>query len=182
MRFQNSSYLLAIVIFFGLAFSPMLGSKVFYTPEQARQLAFPDADRIEKRSYVLTRAQAEAVERLSRTTLDSKLVRLQTAWRGETLLGYFQIDVHNVRTKPEALLIVLDAQGRVAQVRVLAFHEPLDYKPVQRWYDGFVGKKSGDSLRVGFDVDAVSGATLTTRATTSAVRRVLAYHEVLFSD
>jgi len=105
---------------------------------------------------------------------------MQKAWRGEKLLGYFVIDVHNVRTKSEALLVAVDAQGRVSQVRVLAFHEPIDYKPVQRWYDAFAGKKIGDDLRVGYDVDAVSGATLTTRSTSAAVRRVLAYHKVFF--
>ena len=182
MYFRLIPYGLGITLFLLLAVPSPLGSRVFYAPEQAKALAFPDADGFKTRTLVLSPAQVEKVEKLSRATLTSKLVRMQTAWLGEKLLGYFVIDIHNVRTKSEALLVALDERGRISKVRVLAFHEPLNYKPVQRWYDAFAGKKSGDTLRVGYDVDAVSGATLTTRATTTAVRRALAYHKVLFGS
>jgi len=180
MHFRYILQCVGITLLLIFSVSPPLASRVFHSPEQAKSLAFPDADRFAARILVLSPAQVGEVEKLSRTKLTSKVVRMQKAWRGEKLLGYFVIDVHNVRTKSEALLVVLDAQGRVSQVRVLAFHEPIDYKPVQRWYDAFAGKKIGDDLRVGYDVDAVSGATLTTRSTSAAVRRVLAYHKVFF--
>ena len=182
MHFRYILQITGIALFLISAISSPLASRVFYTPEQAKALAFPDADRFAARTLVLSPAQVEKVEKLSRATLASKVIRMQKAWRGEKLLGYFVIDVHNVRTKSEALLVALDAQGRISKVRVLAFHEPPNYKPVQRWYDAFAGKKSGDNLRVGYDVDAVSGATLTTRATTAAVRRALAYYKVLFGS
>jgi hypothetical protein len=76
-------------------------------------------------------------------------------------------------------MIVLTPGGEVRSVRILAFHEPLDYLPTDRWYDQFVGKTREDALRVGRDVHGVVGATLSARAAADGVRRMLAYWEVL---
>lgn len=173
------AYSAAIASVFSLVASAPLEAKVFYTQQEAFRLAFPDADRFESKTYVLTPKQVEAIETASRAEIGSKLVTIQTAWRGETLLGHLQIDVHRVRTQSEGVLVALDEKGRVSQVRVLAFHEPLDYLPGQRWYDGFKGKGPADAIRVGHDVDAVTGATLTTQATSAAIRRTLAYYKIL---
>jgi Na+-translocating ferredoxin:NAD+ oxidoreductase RnfG subunit len=69
----------------------------------------------------------------------------------------------------------------VRYVQILAFHEPLDYLPTNRWYQLFSGKSRSDGLRLGRDIDAISGATLSARAATEGVRRALAYYEVLLS-
>jgi Na+-translocating ferredoxin:NAD+ oxidoreductase RnfG subunit len=84
-----------------------------------------------------------------------------------------------VRTQPEALLVVLGPEGGLRSVRVLAFHEPLDYLPSGRWYEQFGGKSADDAFRVGHDVHGIMGATLSARASAEAVRRSLACYEVL---
>ena len=156
-------------------------ARVFLNQQQALRAAFPEADRIQKKTYVLTARQSEEIRRSARTPLPSRIVTLHTAWRGDQLLGRAHIDVHGVRTKSEALLVVLDASGEVRSVQVLAFYEPIDYLPTQRWYDQFVGKRRGDDLRLARDVHAVAGATLSARAATASVRRMLAYHRVLLA-
>ena len=107
------------------------------------------------------------------------MIVLYTAWRDGELLGFAHIDVHNVRTKPEAFLVVLTPEGVVRSVRILAFHEPLDYLPTDRWYTQFEGKSTEDRLLVGRDVHGVVGATLSARAAADGVRRMLAYWQVL---
>jgi hypothetical protein len=155
------------------------GAKVFHTQKEALALAFPTADRVDEKTFVLTEEQLERIQKLARSRIDSRLVTVYTGWSGDRLLGYAHIDVHTVRTKPEGFLVVLGADGRVEQVRVLAFYEPLDYLPPQRWYDRFVSMGRDDALRLGRDVDAVSGATLSARAAAEGVRRMLAYWVVL---
>ena len=154
-------------------------AKVFYSRQEAIALAFPAADRVEKRTFILTPEQTERIEERSRSPLETKLVTLYTGWKDGRVQGYAHIDVHTVRTKPEGLMVVLDAAGKVRSLRVLAFHEPQDYLPTKRWYAQFEGKSLGDSLRLGRDVHGVAGATLSARATTRGVRRALAYYEVL---
>jgi hypothetical protein len=67
----------------------------------------------------------------------------------------------------------------VARLEVLAFAEPEEYLPRARWYGQFLGRALDDELNLGRGIRGVSGATLTARATTRAVRRVLAVHAVL---
>jgi len=162
---------------------PAVGlGKVFWSRAEALELAFPGADRVESETYVLTDDQSHRIEKLAHTALDSKVVRIYAGFEGERVVGYAVIDVHNVRTLPEAFMVVLTPQGKVRSLRVLAFHEPLDYLPTKRWYDQFEGKTLHEPLRVGNDVHAVVGATLSAQATTRGVRRALAYYQVLVQD
>lgn len=162
-----------------LVVAPGARAKVFATQKEALAAAFPDADRVEPRTWVLSEDQAHRIESLSRSQLETRLVTIYTAWKRDAILGYAHIDVHVVRTKPEAFMVVLKPDGVVRSVRILAFHEPLDYLPSERWYHLFDDKSSADALRVGHDVQAVVGATLSARAAAGGVRRVLAYYQVL---
>ena len=94
-------------------------------------------------------------------------------------IGFAHIDVHNVRTKSEGFMVVIDPGGEVRSLRVLAFYEPLDYLPAPRWYGQFNGKSLEARLRVGRDVHGVVGATLSARAAADGVRRALAFYDVL---
>jgi Na+-translocating ferredoxin:NAD+ oxidoreductase RnfG subunit len=154
-------------------------AKIFASQEQALAEAFPDASRIDRETVLLLKKDAEKISALIHEEVTSKVVVLHTAYSGEKVIGYAQIDVHNVRTKPEALMIVLTADGAIRSVRVLAFHEPLDYMPTDRWYTQFEGRSKQEGLRVGRGIHAVVGATLSARAATDGVRRMLAYWEVL---
>ena len=154
-------------------------AKVFYSRSEALRIAFPDAERIEDQTYVLSDAQIERIGAIAQSPLDSKLVKIYRGFHGDQLLGYAVIDIHNVRTMPEAFMVVLTPEGSVRSVRVLAFHEPLDYLPSHRWYDQFDEKSLASPLRLGGDIHGVVGATLSARATTRGVRRALAFYRVL---
>lgn len=169
----------ACVLAWAILFAGGAGAKVFVSQNQALREAFPDATRIERESHLVLSRDLERVRTLTGERDPKKVVVLHTAWKGDEILGYAHIDVHNVRTKPEAFMVVLTPEGVVRSVRVLAFHEPLDYLPTDRWYAQFEGKQGDDRLRVGGDVHGVVGATLSTRAAADGVRRMLAYWEVL---
>jgi Na+-translocating ferredoxin:NAD+ oxidoreductase RnfG subunit len=153
---------------------------VFATPGEALAAAFPEA-RIEKRALLLTNAQARAVEARAQSKLESRLATLYMAWRDERAIGYAFVDVHEVRTLPEALLVVISPEGRVVQTRVLAFHEPKEYLPSARFLRQFDEHALTPELRAGGAVHGIAGATLSTRAVTTSIRRSLALYEVLFS-
>ena len=173
--------LAALLTIAALVAAPAVSARVFHSKSEALELAFPGADRVERRSFVLTDAQAERVEALSRAPLDSRIVTLHVGWKDGRVQGYTQIDVHTVRTLPEALMTVLDADGQVRSVRVLAFHEPEDYLPTNRWFSQFDGRDLDPRLQLHGDIHAVAGATLSARAVTRSVRRVLALYQVLIA-
>jgi Na+-translocating ferredoxin:NAD+ oxidoreductase RnfG subunit len=157
-------------------------AKVFQSRSQALEAAFPDAERIEDETFVLSDAQVERIQAIAQAPIDSKLVKIYTGIREGRVIGHAVIDVHNVRTMPEAFMVVLTPEGSVRSVRVLAFHEPLEYLPNERWYGQFDEKSLDSPLRVGGDIHAVVGATLSARATTQGVRRALAYYRVLVQE
>lgn len=168
-----------LAVFALLVGAEAVQAKVFYSRSEALELAFPDADRIEDETLILEPNQVEEVQTLSHGLLDSKLVRIYTGYRKNQVLGYAFIDVHNVRTLPEAFLVVLNPAGAVQTLRVLAFHEPLEYMPTSRWYTQFEDKSLAESLRVGRDIHGIVGATLSARATARGVRRALALYRVV---
>jgi hypothetical protein len=98
------------------------------------------------------------------------------------VVGTAYLDVHRVRTLKEALMVVVGSDHRVRRIEILAFAEPADYLPRGSWYAQFVGRRLDGELNLKHGIRGITGATLTARATTSAVRRVLALHEVLGAD
>ena len=177
----SSSRIAAVVgvIFAALCLAGTAHAKVFYSRSEALKLAFPDADRVEDESILIGDEQASRIEQLAKSRLESRLVRIYRGYKASELLGYAFIDVHTVRTLPEAFLVALTPDGAIRTVRVLAFHEPLEYMPPERWYRQFDQKTPADPLRLGGDVHGIVGATLSSRATTEGVRRVLALYQVV---
>jgi S1-C subfamily serine protease len=154
-------------------------AKVFYARDEALRLAFPDADRTEARDFFLTPAQRSAIEERSRSALDTNLITLYVGHCGDQVVGYAVFDTHVVRTLPETFLVVLTSGGEVAATYVLAFYEPLDYLPSERWLRQFANRKLSDDLQVGQSIAGITGSTLSARAVTSGIRRALAIHAVL---
>lgn len=154
-------------------------AEVFLSQREALALAFPGADRVERKSVVLDAAQAETVEKLSGAPLESLLVTLHYGFRGDELLGYALIDVHNVRTLPEAFMVALTPEGRVASLRMLAFYEPSEYKPPERFLAQFGTRALAPELRLGGAIHGIAGSSLSARAVTTGVRRSLALYQVL---
>jgi len=154
-------------------------AKVFYSRSEAVELAFPDAERVETKTLILDGAQTQRVEALAQAPLESKLITLYTGYRNDRVIGYALIDIHTVRTLPEAFMVVLSPAGEVRSLRVLAFYEPEEYLPPERWLNQFEKQVLSDELRLRGRIHGIAGATLSSRAITSGVRRALALFEVL---
>jgi hypothetical protein len=171
---------LAAVVVAGAAATA--AAKVFLAKDEALALAFPDADRVDARSVLLTAAQKAAVEERTGAALESQLWTIYEGWRGTERQGYALIDNHVVRTLPEAVMVVLDPSGRVRRVEVLAFYEPPEYQPSERWIDQFEGRRLDDELALRRGIQGITGATMSAVAMTAGVRRMLAIFEVVVRD
>ncbi len=157
--------------------SPAWG-KVFLTTDEALKLAFPGCT-VERRTHYLTKAQLERASTLAGQEITQALVNPYQATCEGKPGGAAYFDVHRVRTLPETIMVVVAPDGSVRRIEVLAFNEPEDYLPKAVWYGQFVGKKLNDELALKQAIRPIAGATLTARATTDAVRRTLALHQVL---
>jgi hypothetical protein len=155
--------------------------KVLLTTDEALSLAFPDCTP-ERRTVYLTAAQVERAQKLAGAQLPTAIIYPYVASRGETRVGTAYFDRHQVRSLTETLMVVIDSADTVARVEVLAFNEPESYLPRAAWYRQFLGRRLDPGLVLERSIRGITGATLTARATTQAVRRVLAVHQILELD
>lgn len=167
-----------LTIFFALLMPSYTFSKVYMTRDEALKLAFPGADRIEKRTVYLTEDQAKNAQSMARAKLESKLYLFYEGKKGDETLGYAVIDTHLLRTLTETIMVVINPDGTLKQVEVLAFFEPPDYMPPDSWINLFNNKSLGDSLQVGRGIPNITGATITSNSMADSVRRIMAVFEV----
>ena len=153
---------LLIVVLFALA----AHARVIETQEQALASV---GKNLSRQTFFLTKEQAAAAG------VESQLVIRYAAPNG--IYAYF--DTHRVRTEPETVMIVVDANGAISRVDILSFNEPTDYFPKRRWLDQLLGRKLDGELSLNRAIRPISGASLTGRAIVNATRKVLALHKVL---
>lgn len=159
-----------------LAAAAAASATVLLSVEEALALVFPGAT-TRRETLFLTDEQLRAARAVAGVEISSPLVtRFVATDAGGALVGFAYLDTHRVRTLPETLMIAVGADGRVARVEVVVFREPVEYMPREGWYRQFDGGALDDELALKRGIRPVTGATLTARATTEAVRRVLAIH------
>ncbi len=154
---------------------------VFYSKEEAFELAFGQDAKVESLPVFLTDEQAARIEQIAQVKLESKLYTLHVGRRGDQILGYAAIESHTVRTQPETVLILLSPTGELSRVEMLAFHEPPEYQPPARWFERLYRRPLED-LRLGQGVDGIAGATLSSRASLDGIRKVMAIYRVALKE
>jgi electron transport complex protein RnfG len=162
--------------------SPQLAeAKVFISLPEALAQAFPASRecQVKPETHYLTPEQLKKAGELAGSPIASGLVVRHVAVCAGKPAGRAYTDTHKVRTHPESVLVVIDPSGKVVRVETLSFDEPLEYRPRNEWYATFQGARLDGELELKHKIPFVTGASLTSRATTQAARRALALDQVL---
>jgi Na+-translocating ferredoxin:NAD+ oxidoreductase subunit G len=149
------------------------------TPKEALALAFPKC-KIERVVHYPDKKQKASAGKLVGTKVSTKTVRAYRATKEGKLVGTGYFDSHKIRTKAQTLFVVVAPDHTIARVEVLRFDEPPEYKPKAKWFAKFKGQKLDKKLQIKQNIPRLTGATLSARATTTAVRRVLAWHQIFY--
>ncbi len=150
-------------------------ARVLLTQEQALATAFPAPVKVTRQKFFLTPAQLAAARKESGVDFDDTLIIRYAGSDGR--IAYF--DTHRVRTEPETVMVVVNADGSVDRVEILSFNEPTDYFPKRRWLDQLLHRKLDNELALNRAIRPITGASLTGRALVNATRKVLTLHHVL---
>ena len=164
-----------------LSSAPPSYAKIFYSKNEALELAFGKDAQVEQLSLFPDEQQVAKIQGLAKAKLDSGLFTFYVGKAQGNILGYAAIETATVRTKPETLMIVLSAEGELRNVTTLAFHEPPEYQPPERWFDQLY-KRPLAEMDFNAGVDGISGATLSTRAAISSIRKVMAIYQVMVKE
>ncbi len=152
--------------------------QVFKTQKQALQQAFSESDSITRKVLFLTDDQVEKIQKLARARVESKIVTYYVGSRADSVLGYAFFETNIVRTKPATFMVVVNPDSTIKYIDILAFYEPMDYFPTSNWLDLFKNRILNPNLWPKRDIHNITGATLTVRAITQGVRKILAIFEV----
>ncbi|OLC54956.1 MAG: hypothetical protein AUH92_03180 [Acidobacteria bacterium 13_1_40CM_4_69_4] len=167
----------ALVAVFALMSAGRASARVYLTMQQALDSVFPPPTTVERKTLYLDEAQARRVSEAAGAPVDIRVVPYYVGARDGRVAGYAYFDTHLVRTLPETILVLVGPAGDVARIEILSFDEPEDYLPSQRWLRQFAGRMPA-SLGGREGIRALTGATLSSRAVTQAVRRILALHHM----
>ena len=163
-------------------FAPRLGraAVVYQTEDQALKKMMPDADRFDTKEITLTADQQLQAEQITGKRLSDSHLRYNMATKGEGIIGYaFPIEVIG-KERPITLLIGVTKEGTIMAVEVLIYRESQGSEiRYPRFMAQFRGKKKEDPLRMGEDIQSISGATLSSRGVTYGVKKALALYRVI---
>jgi hypothetical protein len=156
-------------------------AKIFYSKNEAMELAFGKEARVELLSLFPDEQEIAKIQQGARVKLDSGLFTFYVGKDQDKILGYAAIETGTVRTKPETLMIVLTSEGELRNVYTLAFHEPPEYQPPERWFEQLYKRPLTD-MDFNKGVDGITGATLSTRAALTSIRKVLSIYQVMIKN
>ena len=109
-----------------------------------------------------------------RRILDNQEVRIFTVLSRGKILGWAVVLDEMGKIKPITFLVGIDNQNNVLGVQILEYRDMFGSEIKRRSFlRQFQGKSLKDSIVVGQDIDAVTGATVSSHAAASIVRKSL---------
>ncbi len=169
-------------LFLALLLITSINAQLLLSPYDALKMNFNDTIMIEKKSILLSKAEAKAVQERAKVKLSTKIYKTFKVTQDEKFLGYGILVIQKVRTKNSAILSVIAPDGTLKGIEIVAFNEPPEYIPSKLWIDRFKDLKFDDTLKLGKQIPNISGATFSARSATDASRIALAIYEVVIKS
>ncbi len=142
----------------GILFPVLALAEVYITGEEATRKLFPAIQEYKIENY----------------SIDNQEVKVYTVISEQKIIGWAVILNEMGKVKPITFLVGIDNKSKILGVYVLEFRDLFGSEIRRRSFlRQFIGKTIKNSLTVGRDIDAVTGATISSRAASSAVRKSL---------
>lgn len=155
---QIKRYRLAQMMLILFLLPPLCFGEVYITKEEVIRNIFP--------SHKEYKEEAKIV--------DSQEVKVYTALANGKIIGWAVVLDEMGKIKPITFLVGIDAEDRVLQVYVLEYRDMFGSEIKRRSFlKQFRSKSTLDILKIGRDIDAVTGATISSNAAASAVKKAL---------
>lgn len=173
---------LGLALLWGVLLTPWPSlATVYLTEEQALRSLMPQANGFKKEVVRLSRDQMEQVQGLLGKRLRDDTYTFHTGVKEETVIGYALILETIGKEQPITFMVAVDTQGRVMGIEIMIYRESQGSEIRSRGFaHQYLGKTIKAPLQLGRDVDAISGATLSSRAATYTVKKALALVSVAY--
>ncbi|MEP6883843.1 MAG: FMN-binding protein [Gammaproteobacteria bacterium] len=147
---------------------------VYMSVEQAQQVMYQGRS-LTALPLALTAEQIIAIEHDSGAKVYAGSLH---AWQADDG-GYFFVDAVIGKHDLITYAVALTAEGRVRQIEILEYREAYGGEIRNaHWRAQFTGRQHGDQVRIGRDIQNISGATLSCEHVTDGIRRLLATYAI----
>jgi len=154
---------------------------VYLTEEEGLRKMMPEADRFDPEHIDLTPEQLSEAQHLAGRAFREDDYRFWVGRKGQEMIGYATLLEVVGKERPITFLIGIQPNGEIKGVEVLIYRESRGSEIRNpRFMSQFIKKKVNNPLRLGDDVESISGATLSSRAAAYAVKKALAIFEVAY--
>lgn len=97
----------------------------------------------------------------------------------DVILGYILIDNIIGKHQPITFLVSLNPEGSIRRTKVLAYRESVGGEiQNSKFLDQFKAKSLKDPFCIGRDIDGITGATLSVRATAAASKKAVLLYKI----
>jgi len=158
--------------------SDLLLSKVLIRPDDAMKKHFSEQAQISKKNILLVKKDILEAQKIAKRKIKDHLFRIFIAKNGNKIVGYGVLHTAKVRTKDETALFLIDTNGKLKAIEIIAFYEPPEYLPQKRWLKQFDNSTTENELKLKQDIRSLSGATLSANAITNSAKIALSILEI----
>ncbi|MEO7732189.1 MAG: FMN-binding protein [Kofleriaceae bacterium] len=171
---------LLIVVAVALGAGPAAADKTYLHEADAAGAMFPAGKAATRKLLELSRPELEALGKALGWRVEGAHYPYLEVTLNEVVLGWiFLLDVIG-QAQPITFAVAVTRDGLVHDVRVMVYRETHGAEIEDaRFRKQFVGKSLKDPIVLGKDIDAITGATISSRAETVAVRKTLVLTDLL---
>jgi len=170
-------FIVILVLFFAVIADA--GMRNYASPGEVLTRSFPGAA-FDKKVVRFDNDERKKVESIIKKKFFKRQMVFHVATKDGVTQGYGVIGNERGKTRQITFMVLLDKDGVVKDLDILAFRESQGYEVENpRWRKQFRGKTVRSRLRLRRDIKNISGATLSARAVTKGVKNILAAFEVV---
>jgi Na+-translocating ferredoxin:NAD+ oxidoreductase RnfG subunit len=163
-----------------IAPAPVLGGQAYLHEADAARAIFPESTTSTRKNLALSDAEVAALSKALGRRVEARNYPYLEVKSDKGPLGLiFMFDVIG-ESLPITFAIGVTADGALQDVQVMVYREPQGEAIAEkRFRRQFVGKRSTNPITLDKDIDAISGATISSRSATFAARKGLLLAEVV---
>jgi Na+-translocating ferredoxin:NAD+ oxidoreductase RnfG subunit len=155
-----------------LAFSAPALAQVYFTVKQLLAEQYKTASAVSFTRVAVDAAMNTAVQAKLGRPLPKPEYVVYVAKRGQEVVGYAVFDEERGEHEPIDFATFFDPQGTIVRSEIVAYREAYGSE-IRRdaFRSQFLGRSAKSGFKVGQDIDAISGATLSSESMSRALQR-----------
>jgi Na+-translocating ferredoxin:NAD+ oxidoreductase RnfG subunit len=180
---KNSWFTLLLFPAIALLFAGnTLGADVL-SRDQVLNNAFPLAETFVRKVIRLSDEQMKKLSRESGQKISSRFVTVYIAKNGDENLGYGFIGYTKGKSSFIKYFVAITPDGKIHSIEIMSYRgEKGSEVRHEIFKKQFVGKRVDSNIKVGSDINAISGATISSQAITKGIRKIMYIWQEFFGS